>query len=915
MKKILTTMVLMLCMAFAGLSQIVTTSPAILQESSQNVVLTYHADSPLGNNGLKGNTASDPVYAHIGVITNKSNGQWAYAPAWKDNQAKYKLNYVSANTWSLNIGDIRTYFGISDANEHVQKIALVFRNGTATKEGKTKDGGDIFVEVAPEGFQLQLTTDATSTILTSATTLSFTAVCSETASMSITVNNSKIASVTSGTTVTGSYNFSAQGSYTVKATATSASGVIATKSINIAYPGQSTAGTYPGGVPKMGVVKNADGTVTFCLAAPGKNSVVLVPAWDDYQVLDKNIMKYQDYQGYRYFFTTVSGLDNNKDYPYYYLVDASYKVGDPYATLMLDPYSDKFLDKNIWPDMPQYPYDKFDDVCLAVYNGSRDNAFKFSSFTIPDHKNLVIYEMLFRDFTGTEGASDANGTIRKAIDKFEHIRSLGVNAVELLPVMEFNGNNSWGYNPNFYMAPDKAYGSPDDLKEFVELCHQHGIAVILDIVLNQTDGLHPWYRMYDINSNPFYNKTAPHDYSVLNDWKQENPLVRQYFKDVLKYWMTAYNVDGFRFDLVKGLGTAYPSGTEAYNSSRVAVMKDLHSAIKEVKANGIHINENLAGNQEENEMAADGQLNWANVSYNSCQFAMGQASSSSMSRFLSTNDSRTAYSTVSYAESHDEERMGYKQNAYGVTGIKNNVANSMKRLGAVAVQMLLTPGPKMIWQFGEMGADQTTKNSSGNDTSPKRVIWSYLNDSDRAALCDTYKALGWLRRGNPQMFNGEATFAYVNIDQNNIATGRTIRLTKGNSEIVAFINPKTSGAGSLNISSASSALKQATAQLICASPGFTPQLANTTDGVSCMVPVNGYAVYATTDLAGVEDITPDYDTNSTNVIGGNGQIIIVGSYNHAYVYNMAGVAMPSLSVTPGMYIVNVDGNVTKVVVR
>ena len=111
------------------------------------------------------------------------------------------------------------------------------------------------------------------------------------------------------------------------------------------------------------------------------------------------------------------------------------------------------------------------------------------------------------------------------------------HAVELMPIMEFNGNNSWGYNTNFYFAPDKAYGTPDDYREFIDKCHEAGIAVILDIVFNQSDGLHPWYQMYPIASNPFYNATAPHDYSVLNDWKQENPLVQQQWKWV-SIWVT-----------------------------------------------------------------------------------------------------------------------------------------------------------------------------------------------------------------------------------------------------------------------------------------------------------------------------------------------------------------------------------------
>ena len=305
---------------------------------------------------------------------------------------------------------------------------------------------------------------------------------------------------------------------------------------------------------------------------------------------------------------------------------------------------------------------------LAVYHENINKYdWKVKDFKGPRQQDLVIYELLLRDFTGTEGASNGDGTLAKAIEKLPYLVKLGVNAIELMPICEFNGNNSWGYNTNFYFAPDKAYGTPDDYKRFIDLCHQNGIAVILDLVFNQSDGLHPWYQMYDIASNPFYNAKAPHDYSVLNDWKQDNPLVEQQWYDCVKYWATEYKIDGYRFDLVKGLGDndSYKSGTEAYNSSRVARMTRIHSALKEVKPDAYFINENLAQAKEENEMAADGQMNWANVNNSACQYAMGYDTDSNLNRFHSERDSRTWASTVSYAESHDEERMGYKQQAYG----------------------------------------------------------------------------------------------------------------------------------------------------------------------------------------------------------------------------------------------------------
>ena len=914
MKKIFAIAALLLSVFLTGRAQIITHTPAILQESSTNVVLTYHADAPEGNNGLKGVTASDPVYAHIGVITNKSTGNsdWKYAPAWGDNAAKYRLTYVSANTWTLDLGNIREFMGITDANEHVTKIAMVFRNGSCTKEGKTSGGGDIFVDVEPEGYQMRLASNPAATLLSQPTDVEFTVNVTSPSAIALYVNDTKVGEASDATELKAGYSFTAHGAYTVRATATSAQGSLE-KTLNYAFPGNSTPGTCPGGIPKMGAVANADGSVTFCIAAPGKSSVVMVPSWDGYQILDKNVMQYQDYQGQRYFFTTVSGLDPDTWYPYYFIVDARYKVADPYARLVLDPYSDKWLNQDIWPDMPKYPYDHFDDVVLAVHKTNFDGGFKFADFKIPDNRNLIVYELLIRDFTGTEGQANAEGTIAAARKKLWYLKNLGVNCIELMPVMEFNGNNSWGYNTNFYMALDKAYGSPDDLRAFVDEAHQLGMAVVLDIVFNQSDGLHPWYQMYGgVNKNPFYNATAPHSYSVLNDWKQENVLVQQQWKDALQFWMTSYNVDGFRFDLVKGLGTSYSGSTDAYNKSRVEVMTRLHQHIKDIKADGIHINENLAGDKEENEMAADGQMNWNNQNGLSCNFAKGSTSNVNLVYFDDEKCSRTRQSLISYAESHDEQRMAYDAKTGGVAAVKNNEQTRVNRLGQVAVQLLMSAGSKMIWQFGELADDQNNKNPNGsNNVDPKKVIWSNLDNENIKHLHNTYTALCNLRNDNAYLFiNGTVTYTGY---ANSLTSARIIRYTLGDQEVMAFINPAVTGANK-NAGAQSTKLTPSNARLVCASAGFTPELKQSASGVYVSCPPNSYAVYATDNTAGVDDIFGD-GAGNVSVSGGVGEIIINGDYRTVRVYNMQGVQQGGLDVAPGLYIVNVDGTGFKVLVK
>ena len=915
MKKVLLFIALVLT-AVGMRGQIVTTNPPLLSQSSTGIVLTYHPDAAESNKALAGLPSSTAIYAHIGLITDKSTSgsDWKFAPNWGDNSAKYKLTYVAPNTYTLNIGDFRSYFPSLGANDKVKRIALVFRTGDNSKEGKTAAGGDIFVDVYEEGFNMALTASEKG-IVSVGKSVTLNVATSEAASIELKVNGTTLASKTGATQLVSGYTIPAIGSYEFVATATNAAGQTATESLTLVAPEASKAATYPGGTPKMGAVANADGSVTFCLAAPGKSSVILVPSWDDYAIKTSNVMSYHDYNGYRYFWITVKGLDPSTPYPYYYLVDGTIKVGDPYARLVLDCYNDKYLDDSIWPDRPQYPYDKFDDVMLAVYQGNLDTDYTFSNFTIPDHRNMVIYELLLRDFTGTEGKSEGNGTLRQAIEKIPYLAELGVNAVELMPIMEFNGNNSWGYNTNFYFAPDKAYGSPKDYKDFVEICHRYGMAVILDIVFNQSDGLHPWYRMYDINSNPFYNANAPHAYSVLNDWKQDNPLVEQQWADALRYWMTAYNVDGFRFDLVKGLGDndSYNNDTEKYNQSRIDRMKRLHAVITSVKPNGIHINENLAGASEETQMANDGQLQWANFNNNFTQFAIGQAENSNGGKLnqLYTGYGRPDASFIAYAESHDEERLGYAITSRGVTALRS-ATNAAKRLGLVAAQLLLTPGPKMIWQFGELGANQTTKKNGSNNTDPKKVIWSNLDNTNYKALHDIYQALLYIRNHNSELFDADATYTQTNLG-GDVSKPRTIVLRKGDKEVVCFINPNASGSA-MTISARASLVSASNNQLIIASPGVTPTLSGT-NNVSVSLPANTMAIFATKSVSGTEDITDDF-TPAVKVYGSEGRVVIDGEYDSAAVYTIDGRALSATdNLLPGIYIVVVDGASHKVIVR
>lgn len=930
MKKHLYLLLLALFATIGAKAQMFTTSPSPLQNSSKDVVITFKDSKSDSKSQGKLMTLTTDLYAHIGVYTTASPSEWKNAPKWGTNTAKYTFKYISANTWKLTIGDLRQYFNITDPAERITKVCIIARNAASTIQTS-----DQFIDVMEDGFAALLTNDAEATVLTAAKTINFTLSTTQAAKLSIVItkDGSQVAKkdAANATTLSLGYNFAAKGAYTVTATANNGKETI-TKTASILFMSASPAATYPGGVPKMGPVAQSNGDVIFCLAAPQKSSVLLVPSWDDYQTLDKNVMSYQDYGGNRYFWIRVKGLDPNKQYPYYFIVDGTISVGDPYAKLVLDCYSDKWLPDNVYPNRPRYPYDKVDNTMLAVYHGNQDKYnWKVKNFDIPEPSKLVIYEMLFRDFTGDGTDQDGKffGTIRGAIKKFQYFLDLGVNAIELMPVMEFNGNNSWGYNTNFYMALDKAYGSPDDLKEFIDLCHQHDIAVILDIVFNQSDGLHPWYQMYDIASNPFYNKTAPHDWSVLNDWKQENALVQQQWKDAIAYWMTQYKVDGFRFDLVKGLGSGATSGaygsTDGYNAKRIENMKKIHTYITAVNPKGIHINEFLGDSKEEVEYGKDGQYNWNNQSWLSGAYAAGLPNIAEKLAYYSTSAcGRDGRSNISYAESHDEERLGYHQLNTKATWEKNNtkytnkmskasLKDRMSRLGAVAVHLLMTKdATPMIWQFGELGADQTTKEAGGgNDTSPKKVIWDYYNQPSRKVLFDTYSKMIGLRRANPELFSdNNATFTYSS-NSTNLVGAYWMRIKNGSKDVIAFINADPATAKKVLLREDMTSKYK----LLTASEGFSPSIPTATGNRYLEIPANGYAVFQSPSTTDTDDIYNDGFASDVNIYGGEGRVIVEGAYNSLKVYDLQGRAYNNSDLREGVYIVNVDGQTAKVMVR
>jgi glycosidase len=349
------------------------------------------------------------------------------------------------------------------------------------------------------------------------------------------------------------------------------------------------------------------------------------------------------------------------------------------------------------------------------------------------------------------------------------------------------------------MAADKAYGTRDDIKEFVEAAHQHGIAVVLDMVVNHAFGLNPMVKLYwdaganhPSSVNPWLNQQSMHPYSVGYDFNHESGHTRQFFKDVFQYWLSEYKVDGFRLDLSKGLTQNYTGNDigawNAYDQSRINILNDYKAHIKWVNPNAYVILEHFANNDEETVLANSGFLLWSGMHNNYKQVAMGWQTNSNVSWAYHGNRGWTYPNLVDYMETHDEERMLYEAlNNGNSTNPMYDIkyfANGLHHQEQGIVLFMGIPGPKMVYEFQEMGYDYS-KFYGGSNVAPKPPRWDYLDHPGREKLNRVMSAMAKLRKSD--------AFRYGAFTSDLALDGKKIWITHSSMDVVISVNMGVNG--------------------------------------------------------------------------------------------------------------------------
>ncbi len=810
-------------------AQVVTSIPTYAT-AHDSVIILFNAAA--GNQGLMGYAGTD-VYAHTGVITDQSTspGDWKYVVAgWSENLAKAKLTEIATDLWQLTIGDIYAYYGVPE-NEKILQLAFVFRNSGGTLTGRDVGGADIFLDLYEPGITVVIINPAINLQYTDP--LRTPAFVGTGATLSIRITSAQIGTLldslflfkadtllTAAAGDTLNYDFIADdfssGPNLLSAVARDTSGLADTTEFYVVVNPVPENISRPAGI-RDGINYIDYNTVTLSLFAPYKSYVYVLGDFNDWKVDADYYMKRDEVDSDSiHWWITIDGLVPGNEYAFQYLVDGELRIADPYTEKVLDPWNDSYISPVTYPFLKSYPAGKTGEIVSVLETGQSSFDWIYTpAYQRPPQQEMVIYELLLRDFLYAHDFTTLQDTL-------DYLDSLGINAIELMPVNEFEGNSSWGYNTSFYFAVDKYYGPANDLKQFIDECHRRGIAVILDMVLNHSFGQSPLVRLYTddhgypSNQNPWYypdynpnfeGYQSRHPYNVGYDFNHNSIATQNLVDRVNSFWLQEYKIDGFRFDLTKGftgkstyLYSKYENDriVDVYNESeasnydvnRVTLLKRMADMIWAADSSAYVILEHFAANSEETELSSYGMMLWGNLNYNYNEATMGYHKDGST--YGKSDFSWGFYKTrgwseagvVTYMESHDEERLMYKNLTYGNSSGNYNIKSletALNRMKLASAFFLTLPGPKMLWKHSELGYDYSIEYNGR--LAEKPIRWNYFQDPLRKKLYKTIQALLKLRNEN-EVFRSTETI----VDQQVVYETKKIRFAHPTMNVVIIGN-------------------------------------------------------------------------------------------------------------------------------
>lgn len=769
----LNTLLLIIIAAFVGKisAQTVSTNPEY-PLPSEAVTVTFDATG----SDLEGYTGD--LYAHTGV-TIEDVGPWQHViGTWGVNAEQPQLTRIADDLYELEITpSVNDFYSVA-SGEIVSELCMVFRS----EDGETQSS-DLFVQVYSED-GLRITSPNSGRIFSPGDEVEIKAVAVFATEISLFINDTQ-ASTVSANEISYTHTANLAGTNTIRLEATDGSETV-TETSSFFVRENNTVAELPSENLKDGINYTDDNTVTLVLYAPFKEFVFVKGSFNNWELTQENQMT-QTPDGKRYWIT-LDGLTAGQEYIYQYIIDGEITVADPYCDKILDPWNDSYISESTYPGLINYPDEYTDGIASVFQTAQEPYQWQTADFQPPANEDLIIYELHIRDFIEAHDYTTM-------IDTLSYLKNLGINAVELMPVNEFEGNSSWGYNPSFYFAPDKYYGPKNDLKAFIDSCHANGIAVISDIVLNHSYGQSPLVQMYfdptageygqPTAENPWYNVTSPNtSYSWGFDFDHESEDTKRFVDRVNSYWLEEYKFDGFRFDFTKGF-TNTPGDGWAFDQARIDILKRMADEIWSFNPKAYIILEHFAENSEEKELTDYGMFVWGNINHAYSEAAMGWPGDWDFSWASYLNRGWNKPHLVSYMESHDEERMMFRNLSYGNASGDYDITEpetALERVKLASAFFLTIPGPKMLWQFEELGYDYSINHCPDGTidencrVSEKPIVWDYYDEPKRRELYDFFSTIIELRKSYDVFQTEDYTISAEDAVKEIILNGDTINI-------------------------------------------------------------------------------------------------------------------------------------------
>jgi 1,4-alpha-glucan branching enzyme len=438
----------------------------------------------------------------------------------------------------------------------------------------------------------------------------------------------------------------------------------------------------------MGAIPHAEG-VAFRVWAPHADSVHVVGSFNDWE--------------------QESSEMEREEQGYWYLNIENAKVGDEY----------KFLITN-----GENRFDRIDPYARAVTNSVGnaivvDPEFDWgpSDFQMPPWNELVIYELHVGTFHRTD--PDHPGDFDDVCKKFEYLKQLGINAIQIMPSAEFAGDISWGYNPAHIFAVESAYGGPRALKQLVKLAHENGLAVIMDVVYNHfgPSDLDLWqfdgWSENDKGGIYFYN-----DWRSSTPWGETRPdygrgEVRQFIFDNAMMWVDEFRMDGLRYDMTLFMRSVDGSDDKAIHEGWT-LAQWINREIRKKFPHKLIIAEDLRTNsaitRPEDQGGANFSTQWDEAFVHPIRQVVSVAEDQyrnmyAVSHAIEHQYNLDAFERVIYSESHDEVANGKKRVPSEISEADPDNWYARRRSTLAAAMVFTAPGIPMIFQGQELLLD------------------------------------------------------------------------------------------------------------------------------------------------------------------------------------------------------------------